>query len=61
MERRSVTGLCKANHWIYWVLLASMVAFLPVWPYSGGWDYSFSGRIAVVLAVFSVLKISRLI
>jgi hypothetical protein len=38
-----------------------MVAFLPVWPYSGGWDYSFSGRIAVVLAVFSVLKISRLI
>jgi hypothetical protein len=44
---------------IFGVLLACLAASLPVWPYSRGWDFSLSGRIAVVLAVFIVLKITK--
>ncbi len=51
----------KPNQWIFVVLFAFMLAFLPVWPYSAAWDYSSSGRIAVVFAVFAVLKLTRLI
>ena len=52
---------CKTHQWILGVLLVAIVAFLPGWSYSGDWGYFFSGRIAVVLTVFIVLKIAKLI
>lgn len=50
-----------ANQWVIGILLTYLMAFLPVWPYSQTWDYAFSGRIAVVLVVFVVLKITKYI
>lgn len=50
---------CKINDWVLGVLLlVSLVAFLPVWPYSVDGDYAQSGRVAVVLAVFVVMKMT---
>jgi hypothetical protein len=50
-----------SNQWIVAILLTYMAAFLPLWPYSHAWGYSSSGRIAVVLVVFVVLKITKYI
>ena len=49
----------KTTQGIYGLLVGSMVGFLPVWPYSAGWGFSFSGKIAVVLAIFMILKITK--
>lgn len=50
-----------SSQWVIGILLTYLAVFLPVWPYSHSWDYSFSGRIAVVLSVFLVLKITKYI
>ncbi len=49
----------RANQWIVAILLTSVVAFLPLWPYSHSWDYNLSGKIAVVLSVFIILMITK--
>ncbi|MBK8869953.1 MAG: DUF3309 family protein [Elusimicrobia bacterium] len=41
-----------SNQWIVGFLLVYLTVFLPLWPYSRLWDYTSSGRIAVVLGVF---------
>jgi hypothetical protein len=50
-----------SNQWIVGILLTYMAAFLPIWPYSRSWDYASSGRMAVILVVFLVLKITKYI
>ncbi|MBK7207346.1 MAG: DUF3309 family protein [Elusimicrobia bacterium] len=49
----------QTNQWIVGILLTYMAAFLPFWPYSHSGDYNISGKIAVILSVFIVLKITK--
>ncbi|MBK8125790.1 MAG: DUF3309 family protein [Elusimicrobia bacterium] len=58
-EKENAMGGRQTNQWIVGILLTYMAAFLPFWPYSHSGDYNISGKIAVILSVFIVLKITK--
>jgi hypothetical protein len=51
--------VCNSNRCLFGALLAAIALALPVWTYNAGGDYSLSGRISVVLAVFILLRVTK--